>query len=83
MSNKVFLKLGTGSLQTGWPHVIAVLERDGHTIGQVQGSLPNNLELQNLYYRWQFGYAAYYEQSFSTLRGQYSEIEVEDTGIEG
>jgi hypothetical protein len=83
MSNKILLKLGTGNLQTGWLQVSAVLEKSGRTIAQVQGSLPNNLQLQHLYSLWQFGYEAYYEQSFSVLRGQHPEIEVEDTGIEG
>jgi CHASE2 domain-containing sensor protein len=83
MSNKIFLKLGTGNLQTGWSQVSAVLEKNGRTIAQVQGSLPHNLQLQNLYSLWQFGYAAYYEQFFGVLRGQHPEIEVEDTGIEG
>jgi CHASE2 domain-containing sensor protein len=82
MPNKVFLKLGAGGLQTGWPQVSAVLKKNGCTIAQIQGSLPENLQLKNLYSLWQFGYAASYERSFS-LRGQHPEIEVEDVGIEG
>jgi CHASE2 domain-containing sensor protein len=83
MSNKVLLRLGAGSLPTGWPQISATIEKHGRTIAQTQGSLPNNLELQNLYRRWQFCYVSHYEQSFSILRGNYSEIEIEDTGIAG
>jgi CHASE2 domain-containing sensor protein len=83
MSHKVLLKLGAGNLHEGFQHISAVLEKDGHIIAQVQGSLPCNPELQSLYYRWQFSYAAYYEPVQSIVRGQYAEIEIEDTGIEG
>jgi CHASE2 domain-containing sensor protein len=83
MSNKVLLKLGAGNLHEGFQHISSVLEKDGRIIAQVQGSLPPNPELQSLYYRWQFSYAAYYETAQSIVRGEHPPIEIEDTGIEG
>jgi CHASE2 domain-containing sensor protein len=80
MSIKLFLSLGAGNLNTGFDRINSRLEVDGKLVAQTQGSLASNLELQDLHYQWQFGYAAYYENCVNLLRGS---IELESTGITG
>jgi CHASE2 domain-containing sensor protein len=83
MSSKVFLSLGAGSLSRGFDRINSRLEVNGKLIAQQQGSLPANSELQDLYYQWQFCYAAYYENYAHPVRGDAPKIELDLTGITG
>jgi CHASE2 domain-containing sensor protein len=87
MSSKVFLSLGQGNLNEGFSQVTARLESSGQLVAQQQGSLPNNIELQNLQRQWQFYYAAYYDHYSGDLRENDtphdSSIEIEHTGVTG
>ncbi len=83
MSGKIFLNLGVGNLSEGFAQISSRLEIDGKLVAQKYGSLPSNSALQDLYYRWQFYYAAYYENYPNPLRGEDIEIELDPTGITG
>jgi CHASE2 domain-containing sensor protein len=83
MSIKVFLSLGVGSLSGGFDRINSRLEVDGKLVAQLQGSLPGNLELQDLYYQWQFYYAAYYDDYPQRMRGDAAKIELDHTGVTG
>lgn len=83
MSIQVFLSLGAGNSSAGFERINFRIEIDGQLLAQKHGSLPSNWELQNLHYRWQFHYAAYYENCLDSLRGNDGSIELDRTGIEG
>ena len=83
MSIKVFLSLGAGSLSDGFDRIDSRLEVDGKLVAKLQGSLPGNSELQDLYYQWQFYYAAYYDNYPHSVRGDAVEIELDRTGVTG
>jgi CHASE2 domain/CHAT domain len=83
VSGKIFLNLGVGNLSEGFAQISSRLEIDGKLVAQKYGSLPSNSALQDLYYRWQFYYAAYYENHPNPLRGDEIEIELDSTGITG
>lgn len=83
MSSKVFLNLGAGNLNSGFDRIDTRLEVDGKLVAKTQASLPSNAELQELHYQWQFCYAAYYDNCGDLLRGNSSNIELDDTGITG
>jgi CHASE2 domain-containing sensor protein len=83
VSGKIFLNLGVGNLSEGFAQISSRLEIDGELVAQKYGSLPSNSALQDLYYRWQFYYAAYYENYPNPLRGEEIEIELDSTGITG
>jgi CHASE2 domain-containing sensor protein len=84
MSSKVFLNLGAGNLNSGFDRIESRLEIDGRLVAKSRASLPSNAELQDLYYQWQFGYTAYYDNCVELLRGSSSQrIELDDTGITG
>jgi CHASE2 domain-containing sensor protein len=85
MSSKVFISLGAGSLSEGFDLINSRLEVDGKLLAQYQGSLPGNSELQDLYYQWQFHYAAYYDNYpyAHSLRSNAAKIELDSTGVTG
>jgi CHASE2 domain-containing sensor protein len=83
MSIKVFLSLGAGSLSGGFDRINSRLEVNGKLVAQLQGSLPGNSELQDLYYQWQFYYAAYYDNYPHRVRGDAAKIELDCTGVTG
>ena len=83
MSIALFLSLGAGSLSSGFDRINSRLEVDGQLIAQLQGSLPGNPELQDLYYQWQFYYAAYYDNYPQPVRGDPPQIELDSTGVTG
>jgi CHASE2 domain-containing sensor protein len=59
---KVILKLGSGSLQSGFDPVIAeLLEPDGQSSIQLKGSLPPAPELADVYQKWQDLYSIRYQ----------------------
>ncbi|WP_310413353.1 CHASE2 domain-containing protein [Chamaesiphon sp. OTE_8_metabat_110] len=83
MSIALFLSLGAGSLSSGFDRINSRLEVDNQLVGQLQGSLPGNPELQTLYYQWQFFYAAYYDNYLHAVRGEPPKIELDTTGVTG
>jgi CHASE2 domain-containing sensor protein len=83
VSGKIFLNLGVGNLSEGFAQISSRLEIEGKLVAQKYGSLPSNSALQDLYYRWQFYYAAYYENYPNPMRGEEIEIELDSTGITG
>jgi CHASE2 domain-containing sensor protein len=83
MSGKIFLNLGVGNLSAGFAQISSRLEIDGKLVAQKYASLPGNSALQDLHYRWQFYYAAYYENYPNPMRGENLEIELDPTGITG
>ncbi len=70
-------------MSEGFAQISSRLEIDGKLVAQKYGSLPSNSALQDLHYRWQFYYAAYYENYPNPLRGEEIEIELDPTGITG
>ncbi|PSB40144.1 hypothetical protein C7B77_28760, partial [Chamaesiphon polymorphus CCALA 037] len=83
MSIAVFLSLGAGSLNGGFDRIECRLEVNGKLVARLQGSLPSNSELQDLYNQWQFYYAAYYENYAHPVRGDGAEIELDPAGVTG
>ncbi len=96
VSKVVFLRLGHGDLQTGFPTVDVRLEDGGGLIAQKSGWLPDNRDLARFLMEWQFLYAAFYDQQRYRLRGEvveaiapvpvvedFDDIEFEETGITG
>ena len=83
MSIALFLSLGAGSLSSGFDRINSRLEVDGKLVAQLQGSLPSNSQLQDLYYQWQFYYAAYYDNYPQPVRGDDLQIELDSTGVTG
>lgn len=94
MSKVVFLRLGHGDLQAGFPTVDVRLEDGGSLIAQKSGWLPDNRDLARFLMEWQFLYAAFYDQQRYRLRGEvveaitpvpvvedFDDIEFEETGI--
>lgn len=67
----------------GFERIDSRLEIDGKLVAKLQGSLPGNSELQDLYYQWQFYYAAYYDNYPHSVRGDAVEIELDRTGVTG
>lgn len=81
MDKVIFLRLGQGNLQTGFPDVEVRLQHSSHLIAQKPGFLPSSPELANLLNDWQFLYKAFYEQSHYQLRGKVVDgIELEESG---
>jgi CHASE2 domain-containing sensor protein len=83
MSIEVFINLGEGNLNGGFDRIDSRIEINGKLVAQLQGSLPGNSELQDLYYQWQFHYAAYYDNYPHPVRGDAAKIEIESTGLTG
>jgi CHASE2 domain-containing sensor protein len=83
MSIKIFLNLGAGNLNGGFDRINSRIEVNGRLVAQQQGSLPGNATLQELHYRWQFDYAAYYDNYFHAVRGEAAKIELDNTGVTG
>ncbi|WP_295620224.1 CHASE2 domain-containing protein [Chamaesiphon sp. GL140_3_metabinner_50] len=83
MSIKIFINLGAGNLNEGFDRTNSRIEVEGRLVAQQQGSLPGNATLQELHYRWQFDYAAYYDNYFQAIRGNAAEIELDNTGVTG
>jgi hypothetical protein len=83
VSIKVFLNLGAGNLSVGFDRINSRIEVNGKSIAQQQASLPANPQLQDLFYLWQFYYAAYYDRYPCQSRGEGAEIELDLTGVTG
>ncbi len=95
VSKVVFLRLGQGDLQTGFPMVDVRLEGGSGLVAQKSGCLPGDRDLARFLMEWQFLYAAFYDQQRYRLRGEggqavatmvatveeLEEIEFEETGI--
>lgn len=61
MTQFVFLILGLGNLNDGFPNVQAEIWEDGRRVKRESGSLPPAPELQDLYRSWLFLYELYYQ----------------------
>jgi CHASE2 domain-containing sensor protein len=97
VSKVVFLRLGQGNLQHGFPYVEMRLQDGGKLIVQKTGCLPAAAVLAHRFTEWQFFYEAFYEEQRYRLRGtdvkalkaapagidEPDEIEFETTGITG
>lgn len=97
MSKVVFLRLGQGSLQSGFSGVEMRLEDSDSLIAQKSGYLPAAADLAHCLMEWQFLYEAFYDQQRYRLRGNEVKtvesaqaasegaevIEFEETGITG